>query len=578
MKKKIIIDLILEKKFFVLTLFFLNLINFLCEIFILSFILPFITLIISPEILQNNLTILKITSYFGLNINKINLYIIFAFVVLILFSGFFKILLQYYNIKIVNILGLEFSNKLYKYFLNLDYLEFIKFNSSEIITMLARNVDHFTTLLFYCILFFTNFILLFGIIIFCIFFIPTDILIVVSFIAVLYLTVGIFVRNKINEISLTVANYYSSRENSIKQSIGYIRELILDNSRNFFLLKSSKLETKYRNSNALGQLISSVPKIFIENLVFILVIFFSFYSIDYLKLPKNEVLSYLGVIIYALVRILPITQNIYGAWAIIAANKEPTSRLLDFFEKINSFDHSTETIETNHYNIILFDHLNFKNVSLDFSRDNISFSVLKKINFEINKGEVIGIVGETGSGKSTLLDLISGIIRPTNGSILINNSVLDYMLINSWRGNISVVPQQIYILNDTIIRNISLNIEINKDSIERIIKICKLACLDEFINSLPNKYHTVIGENGIDLSGGQRQRIGIARALFKSRQILILDEATSALDMSTEKNIIENIVSNFKDKTIIISTHKESNLAYCTQVYKLKNHSLEKIV
>lgn len=578
MKKKIIFDIILKKKFFLFILFFLNLINFICEIFILSFIFPFITLIISPEILQNNLTILKVTSYFGINIIKINLYIVFLFVAFILFSGLFKILLQYYNTKVVNILGLEFSNKLYKFFLNLNYLEFIKFNSSEIITMLTRNVEHFSTLLFYSFLFFTNIVLLSAIIFFCIFFIPVNILYAVLCIVILYLILGLFIRKKINVISLTIANYYSTRENSIKQSIGYIRELILDNSRNSFLIKSNKLETEYRNSNALGQLISTVPKIFIETLVFILVIIFSFYSIDYLKLSQNEVLSYLGVVIYALFRILPIAQNIYGAWAIIAANKEPASRLLNFFDTIHHLDNHPEIIESDLNNIIFFNHLNFNNVSFEFLRDNISFSVLEKINFEITKGEVIGIVGETGSGKSTLLDLISGIIKPTNGSIFINHSICNYAQINSWWANISVVPQQIYILNDTVIRNISLNSEITKDLIEKIIQICKLACLDEFINSLPNKYHTVIGENGIDLSGGQRQRFGIARALFKNRQILILDEATSALDVSTEKKIIENIISYYKYKTIIISTHKQSNLTYCTKVYQLKDHSLKKIV
>jgi len=578
MKKKLIVKILIKKKIFLFQLFIFNIVNFLCEIFILSFIFPFITLIISPEILQNNLTILKIFSYFGLNIIKINLYIVLLFVVLILLSAFLKILLQYYNTKVVNVLALEFSNKLYKFFLNLDYSEFIKFNSSEIITMLTRNVEHFSTLLFYCFLFFTNFFLLFSIIIFCVFFIPINILFILLFIAFLYLISGIFVRNKINKISVIIANYYSSRENSLKQSLGYIRELILDNSSSFFLLKSNKLEKEYRDSNALGQLISNAPKLFIETLVFVLVVIFSFYSVDYLKISKNEVLSYLGVVIYALFRILPIAQNIFGAWSNIAANKESTSRLLDFFDKINAYEDRAENIETEYNNIIFFDRLNFKSVSLDFSRDNISFSILKQINFEVNRGDVVGIVGETGSGKSTLLDLISGIIKPTSGSILINHSILDNMKINSWRTNISLVPQQIYILNDTIIRNISLNSEITNDLIEKIIQICKLVCLDEFINSLPNKYRTIIGENGIDFSGGQRQRIGIARALFKNRQLLILDEATSALDTTTEKKIIENIISYYSGKTIIISTHKKSNLTYCTKVYQIKNHSLEKIV
>jgi ABC-type multidrug transport system fused ATPase/permease subunit len=263
MKKKLIVKILIKKKIFLFQLFILNIVNFLCEIFILSFIFPFITLIISPEILQNNLTILKIFSYFGLNIIKINLYIVLLFVVLILLSAFLKILLQYYNTKVVNVLALEFSNKLYKFFLNLDYSEFIKFNSSEIITMLTRNVEHFSTLLFYCFLFFTNFFLLFSIIIFCVFFIPINILFILLFIAFLYLISGIFVRNKINKISVIIANYYSSRENSLKQSLGYIRELILDNSSSFFLIKTKKLENEYRDTNALGQLITNAHKLFI---------------------------------------------------------------------------------------------------------------------------------------------------------------------------------------------------------------------------------------------------------------------------------------------------------------------------
>ena len=197
---------------------------------------------------------------------------------------------------------------------------------------------------------------------------------------------------------------------------------------------------------------------------------------------------------------------------------------------------------------------------------------MKNINLTIPIRKIVGIVGTTGSGKSTLVDIILGLLEPKEGKIEIDGQILKEDNLRSWQNLIGYVPQDIYLSDDTIARNIAFGIEqknIDKKSIERASKI---ANLHEFVlNELPSKYETIIGERGTRLSGGQKQRIGIARALYKNPNILILDEATSALDNQTEKAVIDSINNLNKKITIIMVAHRLNTMKSCDFIIKLEN-------
>ena len=195
--------------------------------------------------------------------------------------------------------------------------------------------------------------------------------------------------------------------------------------------------------------------------------------------------------------------------------------------------------------------------------------VLKDITFTINRGQSVAIAGSSGAGKTTLIDVILGLLLLTSGKMMVDGKNISGNL-HSWQRKIGYVPQEIYLLDDTVRRNIAFGIE-DKDIDEMRIKdAISMAQLEEVIAELPEGFDTVIGERGVRLSGGQRQRIGVSRALYNNPEILILDEATSAIDNESEAKITLSIKNLSGQKTIIIIAHRMTLVKECDVVYFLQ--------
>lgn len=208
----------------------------------------------------------------------------------------------------------------------------------------------------------------------------------------------------------------------------------------------------------------------------------------------------------------------------------------------------------------------FKNVSFGYTQENI---ILKDLNFKLNSGEMIGIVGKSGAGKTTIFNLLCKMYTIKLGEILIDNENINELDEESIRGNVTIINQEPYIFNISIRDNLQLVKEDLTD--EEIIKACKIARLDEFINSLPDKYDTVVGENGVVLSGGQKQRLAIARALIQKAKIILFDEATSSLDNETQAEIQKAILNLKNQYSILIIAHRLSTIINCDKIMILEN-------
>ena len=213
--------------------------------------------------------------------------------------------------------------------------------------------------------------------------------------------------------------------------------------------------------------------------------------------------------------------------------------------------------------------INFKNVNFKYSN---SGEILKNINVNIHGGDMTALVGHSGAGKSTLLNLIPRFYDCNSGEISIDDQSIYNLKIDSLRSNISLVNQDITLFDDTIRNNIAYaNLDASE---EEIINVAKHSFCDEFIEKLPNKFDTLIGENGIRLSGGQKQRLSIARAMLKKSKIILLDEATSSLDAETESKIQEAIKNLIKDRTTLVIAHRLSTIIKSKKIYVLNQGSI----
>lgn len=273
----------------------------------------------------------------------------------------------------------------------------------------------------------------------------------------------------------------------------------------------------------------------------------------------------LGIFAIAAVRLLPSLRTIMAGWSSIRYNRYTIDTLAECSDdELSPIINSEERINFNKS-------IELRNI--EFSFEDATTPLLRELSLTINKGERVGIKGASGVGKTTLFNLILGLYRPTSGSIFIDGEELNDGNIRKWQNSIGYVSQSVFITDGSLVENIAFGCESKDIDYNRINEVIELANLKEFVSSLPQGIHTHIGEQGSKISGGQRQRIGIARALYKSADILLFDEATSSLDNDTEESInnaISNLANSNRSLTIVVIAHRDSSLEYCDRIIMLQ--------
>ena len=271
----------------------------------------------------------------------------------------------------------------------------------------------------------------------------------------------------------------------------------------------------------------------------------------------------ISIFFIGLYRILPSVNRIITYYQGILFYRKSLDTIVDELES------EIENIENNP--IEFNKKIELKDIRFEFEEGK---EVLKNINLNIFKGEKVAFVGESGSGKTTLVDLITGLYKPKNGNIYLDDIKLEDKNIGYWRNSIGYIPQEVYLFDGTIADNVVFNREYNE---ERLIESLKKARIWEFLKKKEG-IKTIVGDRGIMLSGGQKQRIAIARALYDNPDILVLDEATSALDNETEEEIMKEIYDVSKDRTLIIIAHRLTTLKDCDRIFVINNGEIERTI
>ncbi len=329
----------------------------------------------------------------------------------------------------------------------------------------------------------------------------------------------------------------------------------------FELNRASNFISEFQNKNAKIALVMIRATPIMEMLTGIMIaglILYSSLMVDKGTLQINNFFSFLAAMMLAYQPVRSLATLNIGINQGTSAAKRLFS-ILDEENKIKNFDNNKDLkIEKGS--------IEFENVC--FSYPSKQESALNKLNMKIPGGNVVALVGHSGAGKTTALNLIPRFYDPHQGKILIDNQSIYDVNLSSLRKNLSLVSQDVILFDDTIISNIAFaKLDASR---QEIIEACKFACADEFIKKLPNKYETIIGENGLRLSGGQKQRISIARAILKNSPIILLDEATSSLDADSEQKVQDAIMYLTKNKTTIIIAHRLSTIFNAKKIFVIE--------
>ena len=363
---------------------------------------------------------------------------------------------------------------------------------------------------------------------------------------------------------------------TIYEVFGSIKDLKVLNKEEQIINFFNKNVNIYEKNLLYFSYFDKLPKIFLELFSVVIICLICLF---YLGLGQDYkiLIPTLSLLAISFMRFAPafssITQNIY-----YIKIYEPTVDLiyseLKIVEDSKSYDPKQNDKYLNNFPFNLKNEFLFLN-NITFSYPGREFVPINNITMSIKEGSIVGITGETGAGKSTLFHLMLGLLTPHQGNIFYKGKDI-FADLQSWRKEIGYISQNIYLLDDSIKKNITFNfIDENFDRI-KLTQAIKIAGLEDKVNSLENGVESKVGVEGLKFSGGERQRIAIARAVYRNPNILFMDESTSALDDNTEVLVMNNLLNNFIGKTIIIIAHRKSTIERCNEVWNLKNGRLLK--
>ena len=542
-------------------LIFLALLSVFVEMIGLGLIIPASKLIFDVETFLNYPFIKNYQFLFN-DVSEeflITSFIVF-FVCVYFFKFFYIIFFTYLQHNFIYDVTSKLSNKLYNIYIHQPYKFHINTNSSILIRNMITEVDRFAASLYYLIILITEILLVIGISFLVISFLEPKII----FFLILIILSGMLLLYRFTRPLLTKwgeERQYSEgqRINKLQQSLQGIKDVKISNT------EDEVLEGVKLHSNNLfhvrkkQKIIDHIPRLLIELLTIIAIVAILVFILG--DRNSEEVLTLLVVIGAASYKLMPSLNKIFTNIQFLRFSSVSIKSILQDLEL------KAKNMTINNKEKISFKkEISFSNIS--FKHEKGDSFMLEKVNCSIPKGSKTFVIGKTGSGKSTFIDILFGLLNPTKGEIFIDDKKLDHSN-SSWKNMVAYVPQEIYLNDDSIEKNIRL---VNEKKVDHyLMQSClKDAELNNFIETLPNKINTRIGERGVKLSGGQRQRIGLARAIYKNSDILILDESTTGLDVNTEKKIYNNLFSKEK-LTLIIITHKVSNIGPDDNVIILEN-------
>jgi ABC-type multidrug transport system fused ATPase/permease subunit len=555
-----------QKKILVILSIFIFFCLFL-EMLSLAFIVPVFNIIFVEQSSWVNLFIAD-TEF--LKSKNFKIIILTTLVLVFFIKNIFLIILNYFTLKFYSSIQLEISNKLFLQYLDQTEDIVLEKKSENLIRKIIGDSDGVKN---YLVCYHNLFIELFFIFLLFLLLFFYNYKITIFFTLIFLIIISCYIKVIKKRINKWANDYQSSLgeiQNIVIEGIRGIKDIIIYNLEKFFFIYFDGFNKKKISNFYRLDFMNTVQRFWMEifaifGIVTPLIIYI------YFNKSINELIPIFALFSASLFRILPSFNKIINHYNTIKFY-QPSLDVV--YAQFFNFNPSINSQKINH-NLYFKDSFSLKNVTFFYNKN--SFKVLNQVNLVFFKGKCSLILGENGSGKSTLLNIISGLIKPNEGKIFVDENISIYENKLSWLKKISYVQQNIFLLNKSIKENIVLNFD-NKYDLASYNKIIKLLFLDQAFQNFPNKLDSVVGVDGMNISGGQRQLISIARALYKNGDIFLFDEPSSALDYDYQR-ILKQVINFLKEnkKTIVIITHDITLFKeFADSIYKINSGNIIK--
>lgn len=570
--KKILFLLTLREKKIASLLLAMTFIMALIDMIGVASIVPFVAVLTNPTTIETNSILnmmFQASNLLGIQNNKQFLFalgvLIFA---ILLFSFFFKSIVIYVQARFISMREYSIAKFVIEKYLHQPYSWFLNRHSAEIgKTILSETANIVSSGLSAVIDILTKSLIVIAIITLLIL-VDLKLTLIVSFVIIgVYGLIVYFIRGYIFRLGKQNLKNNELRFIAISEAFGAVKQVKIRGLEEYYIKQFSDPAQSIAKKRTVLLVIKQLPRTILETFSFGGILIIILHMMNQSNSLDN-ILPIVSLYAFAGYRLIPAIQGIYTGFASLASVTPSINKL---YEDLNNI----KTINFNQDKNILPVKKKITLKNIDFYYPNASQMTLKNINLIIPAKSVVGFVGTTGSGKTTVVDIILGLIQPQKGTLEIDEKIITTQNCRSWQRSIGYVPQHIYLKDESVAANIAFGVEpkdIDQDIVEKVSKIAKLH--DFVINELPQKYQTIIGENGVRLSGGQRQRIGISRALYHKPTILILDEATNSLDNETEQAVMDAVTNLSKDLTIILIAHRLNTLRNCNIIFRIDKGQL----
>jgi ABC-type multidrug transport system fused ATPase/permease subunit len=544
----------------------LMMISALAEVMSLGMVLPFIGILVAPEHVFSNPTLMNFAIAWGINsADELVLPLTVAFAIAALMAGAIRILLLWASTRLAVASGADFNIRVYRRTLYQPYSVHLARNSSEVISGITNKVDSVVFgVLLPLLTLISSAVLLLAI---TITLMAIDMMVasvaVVGF-GASYGLISRMSRSRLYGNSQRIAYEQTQVVKALQEGLGGIRDVLLDGTQRVYCDIYRQADHPLRRAQGNNVFIGGSPRFAMEALGMLLIATLAYYFSQQVGGIATG-LPVLGALALGAQRLLPALQQIYGAWANITGSY---ASLADTIALIDQ-PLPAEVLQPDPVPLFFRNAIQFKGVSFRYTVDGPW--VVDGLNLTIPKGARVGFVGSTGSGKSTTLDILMGLLIPTAGELTVDGQPISGTRVRAWQQTIAHVPQYIYLADGTVAENIAFGVTPSNIDLDRVQQAARQAQIADFIESSPEGYQAYVGERGIRLSGGQRQRIGIARALYKQASVLVFDEATSALDNVTEQSVMDAIKGLRKDLTVLLIAHRLNTVRRCDIIVQLEH-------